>query len=154
SDATRRILGQELGFSKADRNLNIKRLGFVASEITKVGGIAICAAIAPYAGARGEKRQLISQYGGHIEIYLETSFNECARRDTKGLYAQALRGELKSFTGYNDPYETPLYPEIRIDTSALSVDESLETITDFLQREGYIKIVREHHKSEVLEATI
>ncbi len=154
SDATRRILGQELGFSKADRNLNIKRLGFVASEITKVGGIAICAAIAPYAEAREENRQLISQYGGYIEVYLETSFTECARRDTKGLYAQALRGELKSFTGYNDPYESPLYPEIRIDTAALSVEESIHTIIEFLQREAYIKIVRENNKTEVEEATL
>jgi len=148
SDVTRRVLGQEIGFSKADRNLNIRRLGFVASEITKVGGIAICAAIAPYAETREENRHLISQYGGYIEIYLETSFTECAKRDTKGLYAQALRGELKSFTGYNDPYETPLYPEIRIDTSVKSVDESIKIITDFLLREAYIK---ENIKSLSLE---
>ncbi len=147
SDVTRRILGQGLGFSKADRNLNIKRLGFVASEITKVGGIAICAAIAPYAEAREENRQLISQYGGYVEVYLETSFTECAKRDTKGLYAQALRGELKSFTGYNDPYEPPLYPEIRIDTSVLSVDESVKMIIDFLQHEAYIKTSKEDIKS-------
>lgn len=148
SDATRRILGNDLGFSKADRNLNIKRLGFVASEITKVQGIAICAAIAPYAEAREENRQLITQYGGYIEIYIETSFNECAKRDTKGLYAQALRGELKNFTGYDDPYEPPLYPDIRLDTSILSIEASIDMIVRFLKREGYIKLTR---KEEILE---
>lgn len=151
SDTTRRILSNDLGFSKADRNLNIKRLGFVASEITKVGGIAICAAIAPYAEPREENRHLISQYGGYIEIYIETPFAECAKRDTKGLYAQAMRGELKSFTGYNDPYEPPLHPELRIDTSNLSITESLKIITDFLHHEGYIKTSKETYIEKPLQ---
>lgn len=151
SDATRRILAHDLGFSKEDRNLNIRRLGFVASEITKVGGIAICAAIAPYTEAREENRQLISQYGGYIEIYIETSFHECAKRDTKGLYAKALQGHLTSFTGYNDPYEAPLYPEIRIDTTHLSINESIKTIIDYLIDEEYIKInVKENMEGSIL----
>lgn len=146
SDATRRILAQDLGFSKTDRNVNIQRLGFVAAEITKVGGIAICAAIAPYAEMREENRRLISQYGGYIEVYLETSFSECAKRDTKGLYAKAIRGEITSFTGYNDPYEPPLYSEIRIDTANKSIEESVKLIIDFLTHEGFIKISNLQHK--------
>ncbi len=154
SDATRRILGKELGFSKEDRNLNIKRLGFVASEITKVNGIAICAAIAPYAEAREENRQLISQYGGYIEIYVDTSFQECAKRDTKGLYARAIRGELKNFTGFDDPYEPPLYPEIRIDTALLSVNASVKIIMNFLEQEGYIKVSKKETISHLEETVV
>jgi sulfate adenylyltransferase len=108
-----------------------------------VGGIAICAAIAPYAEAREENRQLISQDGGYIEIYLATSFDECAKRDTKGLYAKALKGELIGFTGYNDPYEAPINPEISIDTSILSVDASIKIIINYLKKEGYLKASKE-----------
>lgn len=151
SDATRRILAHDLGFSKADRDLNICRLGFVASEITKVGGIAICAAIAPYAESREKNRQLISQHGSYIEIYIETSFEECAKRDTKGLYALAMQGKLNSFTGYNDPYEAPLHPEIRIDTSTLSIEDSVKTIIDYLVHEGYIKIAAMHNKTREID---
>lgn len=139
SDITRRILANDLGFSKADRDLNIRRIGFVASEITKVGGIAICAAIAPYAEVRNENRQLISQYGGYIEVYLATPFSECAKRDTKGLYAKAIKGDLPSFTGYNDPYEPPQHPEICIDTSTLSIEKSVKKIMDFLITAGFLK---------------
>jgi len=139
SDITRRILSNELGFSKTDRDLNIRRIGFVASEITKTGGIAIVAAIAPYHDARHYNRLLISQYGGYIEVYLSTSFEECARRDTKGLYAKAIYGKLDKFTGYNDPYEPPENPEVVIDTSVFSVEESVNQITDFLINTGFVK---------------
>lgn len=140
SDVTRRILANDLGFSKTDRDLNIRRIGFVASEVTKIGGIAICAAIAPYADARNENRQLISQYGGYVEIYLSTSLNECEKRDTKGLYAKAKKGALQNLTGYNDPYEPPSNPEITIDTSKMTVEESVNIIMNFLVSAGYIFI--------------
>ncbi|HSW68667.1 MAG TPA: bifunctional sulfate adenylyltransferase/adenylylsulfate kinase [Gammaproteobacteria bacterium] len=139
-DVIRRILANELGFSKADRNLNIRRIGFVASEITKAGGIAICAAIAPYLNARVENRQLISQHGGYIEIYLSTSLAACEKRDTKGLYAKARDGAMKGLTGVDDPYEEPINPEITLDTANLTVEESVTHIMHFLQQKGYIFI--------------
>ena len=139
-DVTRRILTGELGFSKADRDLNIHRIGFVAAEVTKTGGIALCAAIAPYADARIENRQLISQYGGYIEVYTSTSLSVCEERDTKGLYAKARNGELKGLTGVDDPYEPPQDAEIIIDTSKMSIEESVNKIIHFLQDGGYIKL--------------
>ncbi|KTC84785.1 bifunctional sulfate adenylyltransferase/adenylylsulfate kinase [Legionella drozanskii] len=137
-DVMRRILANELGFSKEDRHLNITRIGYVASEITKAGGVAICAAIAPYRQAREQNRQLISQYGNYIEIYLSTSLQTCEKRDVKGLYIKARQGEIKSFTGIDDPYEVPIYPEIALDTSNLSIDESVKHIILFLQKENYL----------------
>ncbi len=139
SDSTRRILANDLGFTKKDRNLNIKRIGFVASEVTKVGGIALCAAIAPYEDGRKENRELISEHGGYIEVYVSTSFDECAKRDTKGLYSKAIAGKLKNFTGYNDPYEAPSDPEITIDTYNKSIEESANIIFDYLIKEEYIQ---------------
>ena len=139
-DIIRRILTNELGFSKAERDLNIQRIGFIASEITKVGGIALCAAIAPYLKARLENRQLISQYGGYIEVYVSTPLSECARRDTKGLYGKALNGEIQGFTGVSDPYEQPSNPEVIIDTSKLSIESSVEKIIEFLCKSGYLKL--------------
>lgn len=138
-DVVRRHLASELGFTKADRDLNIRRIGFVASEVTKAGGIVICAAIAPYAASRNENRQLISQHGGYIEVYLSTSLDACEKRDTKGLYAKARRGELKGFTGIDDPYEQPVDAEITIDTAHCSVEEAVAKITEFLTSAGYLK---------------
>lgn len=141
-DVTRRVLATELGFSKEDRNLNIQRLGFVAAEVTKVGGIAICSAIAPYQNQRAQNRELIREHGGYIEVYLSTSLIECEKRDAKGLYAKVRKGELKHFTGIDDPYEAPLNPEITIDTESLSIEKSVETIIDYLQQVGYLKIMK------------
>lgn len=138
-DVVRRILANELGFSKADRDLNIRRVGYVASEVTKAGGIALCAAIAPYASARNENRHLISQHGGYIEIYISTSLTECEKRDTKGLYAKARKGELKGMTGVDDPYESPENAEIVIDTAELSIEDSVKKIIDYLHASGYLK---------------
>lgn len=138
-DIMRRILASELGFSKADRDINIRRIGFVAAEVTKAGGIALCAAIAPYAGVRSENRELISRNGSYIEIYVSTSLHECERRDTKGLYTKARKGELKGLTGVDDPYEPPIDAEIIIDTAKLSVEESVAKIIEFLQQAGYLK---------------
>ncbi len=137
-DVVRRILANELGFSKSDRDLNIRRIGFVAAEITKAGGIAICAAIAPYLSARIENRSLISQHGGYIEIYLSTSLTACEQRDIKGLYRKARQGELKGFTGIDDPYEPPIHPEITLDTAKLTIEESVTKIIEYLQQAGYL----------------
>ena len=137
-DVTRRILATELGFSKADRNLNIRRMGFVAAEVTKVGGIAVCAAIAPYKEARAENRQLISEYGGFIEVYVSTALSVCEQRDPKGLYAKVRKGELAGFTGMDDPYEPPTNQDIEIDTSQLSINEAVRKIIAFLIQAGYL----------------
>ncbi len=138
-DVVRQFLSSELGFSKAHRDLNVRRIGFVASEITRVGGIALCAAIAPYRTARNENRRLISQVGGYIEIYVSTPLKICEQRDVKGLYAKVRSGTLPSFTGINDPYEIPENPEITIDTDSHSLEESLELILDYLSNAGYLE---------------
>jgi sulfate adenylyltransferase len=137
-DVVRRILANELGFSKSDRDLNIRRIGYVASEVTKAGGVVICAAIAPYLSARNENRQLISQHGGYIEIFLSTSLSECEKRDVKGLYAKARQGDLKGFTGIDDPYEAPTHPEIILDTANLTVGEAVAEIITYLKQTGYL----------------
>ena len=137
-DVVRKHLSSELGFSKEHRNINIRRIGYVASEITKNGGIAICAPIAPYTELRREVRQMIGQYGGFIEIHVATPLEVCEARDRKGLYAKARAGVLKEFTGISDPYEIPQSPELRIDTSQLSVDEAAQQVFLYLERQGYI----------------
>jgi len=138
-DIVRTHLSSELGFSKEHRDINVKRIGYVASEITKNGGIAICAPIAPFKNPRLENRKLIEQYGKYIQIYISTSLDECAKRDTKGLYAKALSGELKGFTGVNDPYEVPDNPELIIDTENMTPEESVQKVMIYLEKEGLIK---------------
>tara|TARA_B110000263_G_scaffold119247_1_gene103850 strand:+ start:1118 stop:2800 length:1683 start_codon:yes stop_codon:yes gene_type:complete len=137
-DIVRTHLSSELGFSKEHRDINIKRIGYVASEITKNGGIAICAPIAPFEDPRNENKNLISQYGKYFEIYVSTSVEECTRRDTKGLYAKALAGELKGFTGINDPYEIPKNPDLKIDTEHMTPEESVQEVILFLEKQGLI----------------
>lgn len=137
-DIVRKNLSSELGFSKHDRETNIKRIGFVASEITKNGGIAICAPIAALAASRRENRDLITKYGGYIEVYVSTPLAICEMRDRKGLYAKARAGIIKGFTGIDDPYEAPGNPEVAIDTTSISPDEAAEEIFLFLRKEGYI----------------
>ena len=137
-DIVRVNLSSELGFSKDHRNLNIQRIGFVASEITKNRGIAICAPIAPYSKIREKNRGLISKFGGYIEIYVSTPIEVCERRDVKGLYAKARQGLIKGFTGLDDPYEKPINPELNIDTSNISQDEAVDNVLKYLKDEGYI----------------
>lgn len=139
-DVVRPILAHELGFSKADRNVNIRRLGFVAAQVTKMGGIALCSAIAPYVEARNHNRQLISECGSYIEIYVATPLLLCETRDPKGLYRKVRAGEIKNFTGIDDPYEAPVNAEIIIDTSTLTIEKSVEKIMDYLQRTGHLKL--------------
>lgn len=138
-DVVRKHLSSELGFSKEHRNINILRIGYVASEITKNGGIAICAPIAPYATTRREVREMISPYGGFIEVYVATSLEICEGRDRKGLYAKARAGIIKEFTGISDPYEIPEKPEMVLDTSESIPDEAAQRIILKLEGLGFIK---------------
>jgi sulfate adenylyltransferase len=143
------MLASDLGFSKADRNLNIERIGYVASEVTKAGGVALCAAIAPYAEARDKNRQLISQHGGYVEIYVSTPVSVCEERDTKGLYKKARDGQLKGLTGVDDPYEAPTRADIILDTTKLSLDESVKMIIDYLTDTGYLKLPTQDHAPDL-----
>ena len=138
-DIVRTHLSSELGFSKEHRDLNITRIGFVASEITKNGGIALCAPIAPYESARNQNRDLISQHGNYIEIYISTPLSTCERRDTKGLYAMAKQGKIKGLTGVDDPYEAPKNPDLEIDTTDITEEEAIQKIMLYLEKEGYLK---------------
>jgi sulfate adenylyltransferase len=138
-DVVRKHLSSELNFSKEHRDLNIRRIGYVASEITKNGGIAICAPIAPYAATRREVRQMISSLGGFIETFVATPIEVCEQRDRKGLYAKARAGLLKGFTGIDDPYEEPENAEIVLNTTELTPDLAAHRILITLEKLGYIK---------------
>jgi len=137
-DIVRKNLSSELGFSKEHRDLNIRRIGYVASEITKNGGIAICAPIAPYGTTRRAVRQDIEQYGAFIEVHVATSIEECERRDRKGLYKLAREGKIKEFTGISDPYDVPENPEIRLQTENVDVDNCAHQVLLKLESMGLI----------------
>lgn len=139
-DVVRKNLSSELGFSREHRNLNVLRIGFVASEITKNGGVAICAPIAPYADIRREVRNAIEPLGGFCEVHVSTSLEVCESRDRKGLYAMARRGELKQFTGIDDPYEVPENPEVILDTQNITPDEAALQIILKLEQMGLIAV--------------
>ena len=138
-DVVRKHLSSELGFSKEHRDINIKRIGYVASEITKNGGIAICAPIAPYSATRRAVREMIEQYGAFIEVHVATSVEECERRDRKGLYKLAREGKIKEFTGISDPYEVPENPELRVETEGTDVDNCAQQVILKLESMGLIK---------------
>jgi sulfate adenylyltransferase len=138
-DIARKNLSSELGFSREHRNLNVTRIGYVASEITKNGGIAICAPIAPYTSTRRIVRDTISPVGGFLEIHVSTSLEVCEERDRKGLYAKARAGIIKEFTGISDPYEDPENAELVIDTVDVSPDEAAHRILVKLEAMGYIR---------------
>jgi sulfate adenylyltransferase len=138
-DHVRKHLSSELGFSREHRDLNILRIGYVASEITKNGGIALCAPIAPYAATRRKVRDMIDPLGGFLEIHVATSLEVCESRDRKGLYAKARAGIIKEFTGISDPYEAPEEPEMRIDTSELTPDLAAHRILIKLESMGFIR---------------
>ncbi len=141
-DLVRKHLSSELGFSKEHRDINIRRIGYVASEITKNGGIAICAPIAPYDATRKDVRALINPVGGFILVHLSTSVDVCEQRDRKGLYAKARAGILKEFTGISDPYEEPTDAELHINTAELSPEEAAQEIVLHLEREGFVGMNR------------
>ena len=138
-DIVRTHLSSELGFSKNHRNLNIKRIGFVASEITKNRGAAICAPIAPYEESRNYVKEIVSQHGEYILIHVSTSLEECQRRDTKGLYQKAKDGLIKGLTGVDDPYESPKDANLIIDTENREVSDCVNEIMDYLLKSSLIK---------------
>ena len=137
-DVVRKHLSSELGFSKEHRDINIKRIGYVASEITKNGGIAICAPIAPYTATRRAVREMVEAGGAFVEVHVATPIEECERRDRKGLYKLAREGKIKEFTGISDPYEEPANPELRIDTSNIDVDGAAHQVLLKLESMGLI----------------
>jgi sulfate adenylyltransferase len=139
-DVVRQNLSRGLGFSKEDRLINIERIGFVASQITKHGGIAICAAIAPYEVSRRKNRQLINKHGTYVEVYISAPVSVCQERDVKGLYQKALTGQIKGMTGVDDPYEAPEQAEVVVDTVELSPAESAQQIFNYLAANDLIEI--------------
>ncbi len=137
-DIVRKNLSSELTYSRSHRDLNVTRIGFVASEITKNGGIAICAPIAPYEESRQANRQVISCDGGYVEVYVATPLEVCEQRDRKGLYAKARSGKIKGVTGVTDPYIEPENPDIVLDTTSMTPLEAVQEILYFLQNQGYL----------------
>ncbi len=138
-DVVRKHLSSELGFSKEHRDINIRRIGYVASEITKNGGIAICAPIAPYTATRRAVREMIEATGAFIEVHVATSIAECERRDRKGLYKLAREGKIKEFTGISDPYEAPVKAELVVDTENVDVDHCAQMVILKLESMGLIR---------------
>lgn len=138
-DVVRNHLSRGLGFSKEDRDSNIRRIGFVAAEIVKHQGTVICAAVSPYRATRNDVRSMV---GGErfVEVFVNTPLEECERRDVKGMYLKARRGEIKNFTGIDDPYEAPVYPELVIDTIANSAEDNARLIVEYLGERGFLKI--------------
>ena len=134
-DEVRANLNQDLSFSKADRDMNIRRIGYVCHLLTRNDVWCISAAISPYRDMRDHNRKLI---GNFIEIYVECSLNKLAERDVKGLYKKAMAGEIKNFTGVSDPYEPPLHPEIQVNSEKETVDESIGKIVSYLESKGLI----------------
>ncbi|ARC87662.1 bifunctional sulfate adenylyltransferase/adenylylsulfate kinase [Rhodovulum sp. MB263] len=137
-DVVRKHLSSELGFSKEHRDINIRRIGYVASEITKNGGIAICAPIAPYSATRRAVREMIEAYGAFCEVHVATPLEECEKRDRKGLYKLAREGKIKEFTGISDPYEAPADPEVAVDTTGIDVDNCAQQVILKLEQMGLI----------------
>jgi sulfate adenylyltransferase len=137
-DVVRVHLSQGLGFSRADRDANIRRIGFVAAEIARHGGAVICAAVSPYRATRNEVRNLVGA-DNFIEIFVNTPLAVCEQRDAKGMYTKARRGEIKQFTGIDDPYEAPEHAEITLDTTTQTPEENAQTILDFLTSKGFVR---------------
>ena len=137
-DIVRKHLSSELGFSKEHRDINVRRIGFVASEITKNRGIAVCAPIAPYEATRREVGEMIGQYGAYVLVYVSTPLEVCEARDRKGLYAKARAGLIKDFTGIDDVYEPPRNAEVVLDTTAMTPEEAAQQILLHLEAQGYI----------------
>jgi adenylylsulfate kinase len=131
-DVVRTHLSKGLGFSKEDRDENIARIGWVASRLARAGATVIVSAISPYESARRRARELVEEHAQFVEVYVATPLEECARRDPKGLYAKAFAGELADFTGVSAPYEEPTDPEVRIDTTGVSPEESAQAVLERL----------------------
>jgi sulfate adenylyltransferase len=139
-DVVRTHLSKGLGFSKEGRDTNIRRIGYVASEIVRHGGVAICAAVSPYRATRNDVRNMVG--GDHyVEVFVDTPLEVCEQRDVKGLYAKARSGEIKGFTGIDDPYEAPNNAEIVLDTVNHTPEENAHRIVEYLTQKGYIRLV-------------
>ncbi|HEX6337757.1 MAG TPA: adenylyl-sulfate kinase [Jiangellaceae bacterium] len=138
-DVARRMLSAGLGFSRPDRELNVRRIGWVAAEVTRHGGLAVCAPIAPYASTRAEVRRMVEASGDFVLIHVATPLEVCEQRDRKGLYAKARAGILPEFTGISDPYEEPADADLRIDTSSLGIDEAVAQVLEHLERNGWLR---------------
>jgi adenylylsulfate kinase len=138
-DEVRQHLSKGLGFSKEDRDTNIERIGWVASRLTRHGAAVIVSAISPYEEMRRRGRERVEEFGTFVEVFVDASVEECARRDVKGLYERAFRGEIQNFTGVNDPYEAPADPEIRIESEHEEPHESAERIVLLLEQRGLVE---------------
>jgi sulfate adenylyltransferase len=136
-DVVRTHLSKGLGFSREDRDTNILRIGYVASEISRHGGIVVCAAISPYRSSRNECRKMVGD-GRFLEVFVDTPIEICEERDVKGLYARARRGQITGFTGVDDPYEVPVDPEITLNTVEFSAGENARMIISFLEEAGFL----------------
>lgn len=137
-DVVREMLSSGLTFSRADRELNIRRIGYVAAEVMRHGGVCVCAAIAPFASARAEARERVQAHGRFYEIYVSTPIEVCETRDPKGLYRRARRGEIKSFTGVDDPFEAPQRPELAIDTSRVKLEDAVRRVLALPEKDGLL----------------
>ena len=137
-DTVRTSLSKGLGFSKEDRDTNIERIGWVASRLTRQGGAVIAAAISPYEETRQRARSLVEEWGVFVEVHVAASVDECARRDVKGLYEKAFAGEIKGFTGVDDPYEIPADPELVLNTEELEPEESARLVIEKLEALGLV----------------
>ena len=137
-DVVRTHLSHGLGFSKEDRDVNIRRIGFVAAELVRHGGIVLCAAVSPYRSTRNYVRSMVGS-GQFVEVFVDTPLDVCEERDVKGMYAKARRGEIKNFTGIDDPYERPENPEISLDTTAHSPEDNARRVIEYLVEQGYVR---------------
>jgi sulfate adenylyltransferase len=137
-DVVRTHLSKGLGFSKEDRDTNIRRIGFVAAELVRHGGVVICAAVSPYRAVRDEVRGMVDD-GHFVEVFVDTPIEVCEERDVKGMYAKARRGEIKGFTGIDDPYETPINPEITLNTVAYTPETNARRIAAYLREQGFLR---------------
>ncbi len=140
-DAVRRHLSSELGFSKEHRDLNVERIGWVASRLVRAGAVVVVAAISPYRDARRTARAFVEEHGAFVEVHVATSLEDCISRDTKGLYSRALAGEVPHFTGVSDPYEEPEDPELRLQTAAMPVEASVAVVLERLEQLGLLPVV-------------
>ena len=136
-DVVRTHLSKGLGFSKEDRDINIRRIGFVAAELVRHGGTVICAAVSPYRATRNDVRSMVGE--GFFEVFVDTPLEVCEERDVKGMYAKARRGEIKGFTGIDDPYEEPEDPEIGLDTVETTPEHNARKIVAYLIEQGYLQ---------------
>jgi adenylyl-sulfate kinase len=138
-DTVRTHLSKGLGFSKEDRDTHIERVGWVASRLTRHGAAVLAAAISPYEETRRTARQLVEEWGPFVEVFVKASVDECARRDVKGLYEKAFKGEIKEFTGVSDPYEEPSSPELVVDTEELGPEACAQKIVERLEQLGLVR---------------